>query len=91
MFTRIWGDETSQAYADTYYLIQAGISADLRVKIWKDLLKVEIFEHDERRVLRKKHSSLYEGQKSVFINYKEMAMKQDCLSFRQIDEDIEAY
>lgn len=89
MFSRIWGDETSQVYADTYYLVQAGIPFDLRVKIWADLLKIEVLESEEVRVLKKKGQPV--GDRGVYETLKEMAMRQDCLAFRQIDEDIEGY
>ena len=55
MFNRIWDDETSQQYADTYYLIQSGVPSELRAQIWKDLLKIEVHEYEELRVFKKKH------------------------------------
>jgi hypothetical protein len=43
------------------------------------------------RILKRKHINQYDPNKSVYVNYKEMAQKQDCLAFRQIDEDIQMY
>ena len=56
MFNRIWDNEEGQTYADTYYLVQSGIPPDLRVKIWKDLFKTEIFEFEETKIFKKKYA-----------------------------------
>ena len=95
MFDGIWKNEESQQYADTYYLVQQGIppeNSELRLKVWRDLLKVELCEFQELRVLKKKHASVYNPRLSVYQNYRDMiAAKQDCLAFKQIDEDISSY
>jgi hypothetical protein len=66
MFNKIWIDQASQAYADTYYLIQEGIPSELRVKIWRDLMKVDIFVLEEERILRKRFNKDYDRTKSVY-------------------------
>jgi len=95
MFDGIWKNEESQQYADTYYLIQQGIppeNSELRLKVWRDLLKVELCEFQELRILKKKYASVYTPRLSVYQNYRDMiAAKQDCLAFKQIDEDIGSY
>lgn len=60
MFNRIWENETGQQYADTYYLIQSGVPNEVRVKIWKDLLKTEVLEYEEIRVFKKQYNEYYD-------------------------------
>ena len=59
MFHRIWESETSQVYADTYYLIQSGLPSSQRVKIWNDLLKVEVLEYEEKKIFRQNYPDLF--------------------------------
>ena len=69
MFDGIWKNEESQQYADTYYLIQQGIppeNSELRLKVWRDLLKVELCEFQELRILKKKYASVYTPRLSVY-------------------------
>lgn len=61
------------------------------MKIWRDLLKIDIYEFEERRAFKKRYSQSYDEAKSVYRLYKDMASKSDCLAFRQIDEDAEAF
>jgi hypothetical protein len=76
-------------------LIQQGIppeNSELRLKVWRDLLKVELCEFQELRILKKKYASVYNPRFSVYQTYRDMiAGKQDCLAFKQIDEDIGSY
>ena len=55
----------------------------MRVKIWRDLLKVDISEYEENRVLRRKYANNnYDSNKSVYCNYRDIASRMDCLAFR---------
>jgi hypothetical protein len=44
MFVGQWEKEASWKYIDIWYLIKFGIPQDLRVSLWKDLLRRQINE-----------------------------------------------
>lgn len=39
---------------------------ELRVKIWRDLLKIDIYEFEERRAFKKRYNQYYDEAKSVY-------------------------
>ena len=88
LFSSIWEKQESQSFTDLYYLTHQGIPDELRVFIWKALLKTEIIELEGQKTVLKAFPEYGGKGKSLFSKYIELAEEYDCTSFRQIDEDV---
>ena len=86
-------DKTCSEYADLYYLVHAGIPDELRVRLWKELLRTKMIEKEQIANFKNayKDKYTYNSQDSLYNNYLEMSQSFDCLAFKQIDEDIMKY
>jgi len=90
IYRGIWEQQNNQHYADLFFLIKQGVPPKLRLIIWNDLLKVQLLEYEEKHKLERL-GRLDLPHLSVYQNYKALANKEDCLSFRQIDEDVDSF
>ena len=84
IFVGQWEKEESWKYVDIWYLIKFGIPADLRVGLWKDLLRRSIHEQYEYSYYRKSfaHSEYFNGNISIYDNMKMFANTMDSLFYQ---------
>ncbi len=71
MFVGQWEKEESWKYIDIWYLIKFGIPQDLRVSLWKDLLRRQINEQ-QVYVYYKKSAEYQEMFNANVSNYENL-------------------
>eukprot|EP00347_Sterkiella_histriomuscorum_P017570 403348829 len=93
MFVGQWEKEQSWKYVDIWYLIKFGIPKDLRVSLWKDLLRRTINETQMYAYFKKKqeYQEAYNGNISNYENLKVFSCMRDCMFYKQIEEDIKDF
>ena len=85
-----WMKDKDQHFYDLHTLIKNGIPNQLRVFIWKDLMKSKMLEMDARQRMLKAYDGMIDSMKNktTYTNFVEIAENYDCVAFRQIDQDI---
>lgn len=93
IFVGQWEKDQSWKYVDIWYLIKYGIPHDLRVSMWKDLLRRQINEQYEYVFYKKcmPYKENYNGNISNYENMKIFANMRDSMFYMQIEEDVREF
>lgn len=77
---------------DIWYLVKYGIPNDLRVSLWKDLLRRSIHEQFEYAFFKKSYQGQeFNGNISVYENLKMFSNSIDSLFYTQLENDLREF
>ena len=93
LFVGQWEKQNSWKYVDMWFLVKYGIPPDLRVGLWKDLLRRQINEQITYKYFRKERDFAreYNDNLSVYANVKAFASKRDSVFYQQVEQDIKGF
>ena len=71
-------------FKDLHYLVHRGIPDELRVRLWKELLRTRFVQNEQiadfKKTYRDKYA--YNPELSLYNNYLELSQSFDCLAFK---------
>jgi len=94
VFSGSWEADGDRNFADLFWLIhKRGVPTSLRSRVWREMLRVQVNEAEEIQHFTAAFDSVqrYNPGWTIFVNYKVLSDRLDCLAFRQVDEDIYDY
>ena len=93
MFIGQWEKEKSWKYVDIWYLVKFGIPTDMRVALWKDLLRRQINEQQVHVYFFKsaEYREYYNPGLTLYDNLKLVSSTRDSVFNEQIESDIREY
>lgn len=94
VFSGSWEADGDRNFADLFWLIhKRGVPTSLRSRVWRELLRVQVNEEEEIQHFITAFNSVqrYNPGWTIYVNYKVLSERIDCLAFRQVDEDIYNY
>lgn len=93
IFVGQWEKDLSWKYVDIWYLVKYGMPHDLRVSLWKDLLRRQVNEQYEIVFFKKymPYKETYNSNVSIYENLKAFANSRDSMFYLQIEEDVKEF